>query len=147
MDAGTLAIEAIARAVPNDRLRITRVQIEWPILIDEPLAEVTWPHTISAQHLTVLVADNQWLHEFGYVRADVLARVETRFPGLGIRSIRTRVGKIPPPPPVVRPETIRPPPPLSAEPDTETVVALRKIEDQTLRMAAATARRALARRR
>lgn len=147
VDAGTLAIEAISRAVPSDRLRITRVQIEWPALVDERLAEVTWPHAISGEHLTVLVADNQWLHEFGYVRADVLARIEARFGRMGIRSVRARVGRIPPPMPVVRPERIEAPPALSAEPAQETVGALRTIEDKTLRMAAATARLALARRR
>jgi hypothetical protein len=93
--------------------------------------------------LTLVIADNQWLHELQYMRIELLERVCKCCPEAQVASMRMRVGPIPLP--LFVGETPEPPPPptLPEQPDRDTIAALRAIDDPALRQAMANARLAL----
>lgn len=143
---GPLVQKAVSSIVPLDRLRVTRAQLVWRDVAGASLQEVCWPQSIHRDILTLTVRDNQWLHELVYLQADLLRRLITLVPDLGVGTLRMRVGTVPPP---LVEEVDPPPPPLHAladEPAPETREALAALEDPVLRQAVANARMAMSKR-
>jgi hypothetical protein len=134
---------AVEQLVPRERLRLTRVQIAWTSIAPGRLREVAWPGAVSSGTLTVHVLDNQWLHELMYMRAELLERVQKSCPAAGIEALRLRVGPLAELPPEAPPRPEPAAPTLSAEPDPETIAALKSIGDGRLRQTMANARLAL----
>lgn len=141
--AGVLALDAVRKIVPPDRLRLTRVQIAWPEIAPGHLREVAWPANVQGNTLLLAVLDNQWLHELTYLRNDLLRRIQHSCAQAEIREIRFRVGALPEPWPTT---PVRADPVVEAlpdEPSRETLDALHDIEDTGLRQLMANARMAL----
>jgi len=100
---------------------------------------------VQGGRLVVHVHDSQWLHELTYWRQDVLTRMRTAWPEVGIEIIEAYVGPLPPiherrpPPPPELPPVDREPV-LEPQVPSETLAALNAIRDPTLREALAQAR-------
>lgn len=145
--AGPLALRAVEKLVPTERLRLIRVQMAWDEIAPGHLREVAWPAALRDAQLVLHVVDNQWLHELTYVREDLLGRIRRACPAEGIGELRLRVGAVRP---AMREPPFAPSPApvvaLSDEPARETIDALQSVEDQALRQAMANARMALSRR-
>lgn len=93
--------------------------------------------------LTLVVRDNQWLHELVYHQDELLRRIRKAAPEAEVTRLRTRVGQVPrwrpPEPPPPDPELHT----LANEPSAETQDALASIEDSALQQTIANARMAL----
>ncbi len=132
--------------MPSEAIRLERLRDQWPKLVSPRVARRTWPARLFRGQLWVNVHDNQWLHELGYLRQEILDRLHRERDFEKVNSIELRLGSIPPAreAPPLRPE-IPPPPPLPSEPEAATVDALEGVRDPQLRAAMAAAREALAR--
>lgn len=143
VSVGSLLAHAIGLVVPHDQLRLTRIQMEWAAIAPAQLLAVTWPDRVRDHTLTIVVRNNQWLHEITYLRTGLTDRLLAQCPKLGVDKLRFRVGLVPERPPVRRPP---PPPPVMSLPDEpapDTLHALREIGDAGLRQVMANARMAL----
>lgn len=138
-----MALDAVRKIVPPERLRLTRVQMVWPEIATARLRRVAWPAAVRGDTLSLDVRDNQWLHELTYLRAELLQRIQEAAPEAEIGQLRLRVGSVPEPwpEPPERPEVE--PPHLPDEPSRETMDALHGIDDPGLRQIMANARMAL----
>ena len=143
--AASLAERLLTQIVPGERLRLVRLSLAWEQALPTRLLRVTAPVAIDGETLVVHVADNQWLHELTYLRADVLARLRGHEVAQGITRLRLRVGPVPQLPrsePVPEREQA---PVLTLQPAAETLDAIAAVEDLSLRSAIATARQSLTR--
>jgi len=141
--AAELAEVTLRKIVPDERVRLVRLQLAWDDVMPARLRGVAAPASVDGAVLVVHVRDNQWLHELAYLRSDMLARVQTQCPAARVSTMKLRVGAVPEPPPPVRleplPEKVR----LAMQPERETIDAIDAVGDDTLRHAIATARLAL----
>lgn len=140
---GDLAEVTLRKIVPDERVRLVRLQLAWDDAMPTRLRGVAAPASVDGEVLVVHVKDNQWLHELAYLRSDMLARVQAQCPAARIASMRLRVGVVPDPPPPVRLEPVPETPRLAMQPERETIDAIDSIGDDGLRHAIATARLAL----
>jgi hypothetical protein len=140
---GDLAEAALRKIVPEERVRLVRLQLVWDDAMPARLRGVAAPAAVDGEVLVVHVRDNQWLHELAYLRADLLARVHECSPQSRIASLKLRVGPVPSPPPPAATEPVREKVRLSMQPEPATLAAIASIGDEGLRHAIATARLAL----
>jgi hypothetical protein len=131
--------------VPEEVQRLSRLRNLWIQLFPASFADHVWPMLVQGGRLLVHVHDSQWLHEMTYWRQEVLSRLRSTWPEVGLEIIEAYVGPLPPlsdrrpsPPRIV------PPPrrvsPLDSHVPAETVDALNAIQDPELREALAQAR-------
>jgi len=140
---GPRVVEAMARIVPPDRLRVTRIQMAWPEIAPPTIVQSCWPASVLRDILTLVVRDNQWLHELVYLQSDLLRRIRGSLPHLGIAHLRMRVGTIPARPPLEPVPRDGPTWSLPDEPGEPTRAALLEVSDPHLRQLAANARLAM----
>lgn len=140
---GELAEVALRKIVPDERVRLVRLQLAWDDAMPARLRGIAAPASVDGEQLVVHVKDNQWLHELTYLRSDMLARVQSQCPEARVATMRLRVGVVPEPPPPVRLEPVPEAPTLAMQPARETIDAIEAVGDDGLRHAIATARMAL----
>ncbi|MBK7826677.1 MAG: DUF721 domain-containing protein [Nannocystis sp.] len=139
--------ELVRRHVGDDTIRLMQVRELWPRIAGPGGAALeahSWPASVSGDLLTLNVHDSQWLHELTYLRQDLLRRLGELAPGIRLRSLRVRLGEVPPLA-IRRPPETQLPPPLPAprfspEPDEETRRALDAVADPELKQLIAGAR-------
>jgi hypothetical protein len=140
---GELAEQTLRKIVPEERVRLVRMQLVWDDVMPIRLRGVAAPAAVDGETLVVHVRDNQWLHELAYLRSDLLARVQQHCPRGRVGTLKLRVGQVPEPPPPIPPaapaERVR----LPMQPPGETLDAIAAVGDDGLRHAIATARQAL----
>lgn len=152
-DLSKLVYKHLRRHVPVYAIELERLRMLWPQLVTPRVAKRTYPARLFKGTLWVHVHDNQWLHELGYLRQEILDRLH-REPGFrNIEKIELRLGKIPPTaPPVGRsaassPRDAKtrpaPPSPLSSTTPQGTHAALAAVRDPALRAALEAARSSL----
>jgi predicted nucleic acid-binding Zn ribbon protein len=143
VDLGRLVYEQLRRHVPLSALRLERLQQAWPRLVTPRIAKRTWPVKLYGKRLVVLVHDNQWLHELGYLQQDIVERIALEMPDAHVDEIKLRLGKVPEGKPVITeaPQP-KPKPPLSGEVPQTTQDAIAAVQDPELRKAIEAARRA-----
>jgi hypothetical protein len=145
VDLEALVREVIARHVPIELQRLTRVRNLWLELLPLRFADHVWPMLVQGSRVIVHVHDSQWLHEMTYWRQDVLAKLRAVWPEGGIETIEGYVGELPPLkerrlPAPVQDVPIERTPVLDTEVPAETVAALNAISDPQLRDLLAQAR-------
>lgn len=139
----------LARLVPDEAIRLYRIQENWSAIATDRIAAHTWPVLVRRERLFIDVANNQWLHEFGYFRIPLLERLHSIVQNNKIEELRTRIGEVPPmanrnsmgPEPQMRIQESR----MDTEPPRTTVEALMAIKDPELRDSMAAARLVLGR--
>lgn len=143
VDLGKLVYEQLRKHVPLGALRLERLQQRWPQLVTPRIAKRTWPAKLYGKRLLVLVHDNQWLHELGYLRQDILDRVNREMPDAHVDDLILRLGKVPAPRvPDPGPADVPRKPPLSGEVPQSTRQAIDAVKDPELRAAIQAARAA-----
>ena len=143
VDLGRLVYEQLRRHVPLSALRLERLQQAWPRLVTPRIAKRTWPVKLYGKRLVVLVHDNQWLHELGYLQQDIVERIAREMPDAQVEEIKLRLGKVPEGKPrIVEAPDPRPKPPLSGEVPRSTQDAIAAVQDPELRKAIEAARQA-----
>jgi hypothetical protein len=140
---GELAELALRKIVPDERVRLVRLQLAWDDVMPARMRGIAAPAGVDGEVLTVHVRDNQWLHELAYLRADMLGRLHSQCPEARIATIKLRVGVVPEPPPPVPIEPVREKIRLSMQPEAGTLAAISEVDDEGLRHTIATARLAL----
>ncbi|MFO7562903.1 MAG: DciA family protein [Enhygromyxa sp.] len=145
IELATVVEEVLQRHVPEEVQRLSRVRNSWIELFPTSFADHVWPMLVQGGRLVVHVHDSQWLHEMTYWRQEVLSRLRDTEPPLGIEIIEAYTGPLPPlserrppPPPEVPP--VHHEPVLDPEIPSETLDALKAIQDPKLREALAQAR-------
>lgn len=138
-----LAEAALRKIVPDERVRLVRLQLAWDDVMPARLRGVAAPAAVDGELLIVHVRDNQWLHELAYLRADLLNRLHTQCPQARVATLKLRVGPVPEPPPPLPVEPVIEKIRLAMQPEPETVDAIASVGDDGLRHAIATARMAL----
>lgn len=139
-----LAEAALRKIVPDERVRLVRLQLAWDDVMPARLRGVAAPGAVDGEVLVVHVRDNQWLHELAYLRVDLLNRLHDQCPQARISSLKLRVGIVPePPPPLSSVEPVIEKIRLAMQPEPETVDAIASVGDDGLRHTIATARMAL----
>jgi predicted nucleic acid-binding Zn ribbon protein len=139
--------ELVRRHVGDDTIRLMQVRELWPRIAGAgatALEAHSWPVGVSGELLTVHVHDSQWLHELTYLRQDLLRRLGELAPDTRLRSLRLRLGEVPPlatrrPPETPLPPPL-PPPSFPPEPDAATREALDAVVDPELKQLIAGAR-------
>lgn len=144
--ASAVVSTLLARHVPRDQMRLSRVRDAWEETATATVAARAWPAAVSGDELVIDVHDNQWLHELTYLRQSLLDRIREHCPTAQIGRIRLRIGPVPKrsPRPSESPEP-SPQSPLPAEPSADTRSALDAVSDPDLRNLLAGARVALGR--
>ncbi len=136
--------DLVRRHIGDETIRLMQVRLVWPRIAGAGLEAHTWPAAIAGDTLVVHVHDSQWLHELTYMRQDLLRKLATLAPLSRLRTLKLRLGDVPPVAGRVLPETPRPaplpPPRLSAEPDAATREALDAVTDPELKQIIAGAR-------
>lgn len=150
IDIATLVESAIARHVPSELARLTRIRNLWLELFPASFADHVWPMLVQGGRLIVHVHDSQWLHEMVYWRQDVLTKLRAAWPECEIEIVDGYVGELPPlherrltEPPA--PVPVDRSPVLEPEVPSETIEALHAIRDPQLRETLARARMMLGR--
>jgi hypothetical protein len=142
--AGDLARAVLGRYASGEEIDCVRLQLAWPELAGR-LAQACYPARIVDGVLTIHARDSQWVHELAYLKADLLAAIQARFPSLPLRDLRTRIGEVPEPAVAGGAEVIAAPAAFSAEVSDATRRAIEALPAGSLQQAVATARVALAR--
>lgn len=140
---GELAELALRKIVPDERVRLVRLQLAWDDVMPARLRGVAAPAGVDGELLVVHVRDNQWLHELAYLRSDMLARLHAQCPQARISTMKLRVGLVPEPPPPIPVEPVQEKVRLSMQPEAGTLAAISDVGDEGLRHVIATARLAL----
>jgi predicted nucleic acid-binding Zn ribbon protein len=145
VDLGRLVYEQLRRHVPADALRLERLQQQWPHLVTPRIANRTWPAKLYGRRLLVIVHDNQWLHELGYLRQELVQRIAAQMPEANVNDMILRLGRVPE---AKRRMTSPQPPdqarkaPLSGDVPETTQEAIAAVQDPELREAIEAARHA-----
>ena len=71
-----------------------RLVREWPLLVGDLLASKSSPLEIKDGVLTVEVRDNSWMQEIRFHQKRIIEKINERFPGLGVTSIRLRMERV-----------------------------------------------------
>lgn len=143
VDLGAIVYAQLRRHVPLASLRLDRLQQRWPALVTPRIAARTWPVKLYGRKLLVLVHDNQWLHELGYLRQELVERLAEEMPDANVTELILRLGKIPERKRRLHPPTPRPAgtkAPLSGNVPAPTQEAIAAVHDPDLRNAIEAAR-------
>ncbi|HEY9070588.1 MAG TPA: DUF721 domain-containing protein [Candidatus Ozemobacteraceae bacterium] len=116
----------VARAAGMEMLRIGRLHSVWPSIVGPDLAAHTTPERLFQKKLFVLCEDSPWMQTFGFVRTQVVERVNQLCPGEEIEAVVTKLGKMPAPVSVALP-------PLWPDWRTVRLADLPAIADEALR--------------
>ncbi len=74
---GKLLGEMLQQRNLEKPLRIFEIQRRWPSLVGEPTASRSWPTSLQRGVLIVQVADSTWVQELTYMKAQLLAKVQS----------------------------------------------------------------------
>ncbi len=136
--------DLVRRHIGEGTIRLMQVRDCWPRIAGVGLEAHTWPAAVAGDTLIVHVHDSQWLHELTYMRQDLLRKLAALAPMARLRTLKLRLGEVPPvagrrlpDDPWVPP---LPPPRLSPEPDAATREALDAVTDPELKQIIAGAR-------
>lgn len=128
----------VAKVYPShepEDVRAIRAFAFWERAVPERVMENARPVRLERGVLYVHAATTVWANEIDLLKEDFIARLQKVAPESRIRSIRVKVGRMPPRPPVLRrdPKPI-PPQPLTNLPD-DVARELAGINDDDLRKA------------
>jgi len=79
--------------------RLFRLSREWPGVVGDKVAQLTFPAFFRQGTLWVFVQDSAWMHHLQYVKADLLARINRHLEEQAVTDIRWRLDAHPLPQP------------------------------------------------
>lgn len=74
---GKLLDDLLRRRNLTEPLRIFEIQRRWPSLVGATTAARTWPTSLRQGVLVIHVADSTWVQELTYLKAELLAKVQS----------------------------------------------------------------------
>ena len=74
---GKLLGELLQRRHLHEPLRIYELQRRWPELVGSTTAARSWPASLRQGVLVIHVADSTWVQELSYLKAQLLAKVQS----------------------------------------------------------------------
>ncbi len=78
----------------EDRMDEGRLVKDWPLIVGDLLAAKSGPLEIRDGVLTVEVRDNSWMQEIRFHQKRIIEKINDRFPGLGVTTIRLRMERV-----------------------------------------------------
>ncbi|MEE9383467.1 MAG: DciA family protein [Nannocystaceae bacterium] len=129
----------LQRRMGAPQLALERIRLVWRGAVspfpDDPVR--SWPAAFLRRKLVVEVTNSQWLHELRYHEANIRERLHQLCPDVEIDEFRFVIARgdfdLGPPLETSPSPTERLEPPLEADPPRETMAALLKVQDPTLR--------------
>lgn len=85
---GKLLDEMLQRRKLSKPLRIFEIQRQWSSLVGASTAGRSWPTSLREGVLTVHVADSAWIQELTYLKAQILAKIQTVVPADAVTELR-----------------------------------------------------------
>jgi len=78
----------------DDRMDEARLVREWDGVVGGVLAGRSNPVSARDGVLLVEVRDSAWMQEFRFHQNSIIRKINERFPGLGIRTVRFRMERV-----------------------------------------------------
>lgn len=76
-------------------LAVSRLRKNWPGIVGEALARVTWPARIARGVLWINALDTGWAFNLQFVKSDLLGAARTFLGNTEIREVRYKAGPVP----------------------------------------------------
>ncbi len=71
-----------------------RLVKEWALVVGDLLAAKSCPLDIKSGTLTIEVRDNSWMQEIRFHQKRIIEKINDRYPGLGVTTIRLRMERV-----------------------------------------------------
>ena len=78
----------------EDRMDEGRLVREWSLVVGDLLASKSCPLDIKSGTLTIEVRDNSWMQEIRFHQKRIIEKINDRYPGLGVTTIRLRMERV-----------------------------------------------------